>query len=72
MIEKNCAQLKAREENLEKHLERVRSENDKMRAEIVSITRSDFEKQAEYTEVREKLELQLKEVTKDFSSFKSY
>ncbi|XP_075255454.1 uncharacterized protein LOC142348134 isoform X2 [Convolutriloba macropyga] len=62
MIEKNCAQLKAREENLEKHLERVRSENDKMRAEIVSITRSDFEKQAEYTEVREKLELQLKEI----------
>ena len=56
-------QLSAREEALERQLERVRGDNEKKREEISATQRRDFERQAEYTVQREQLELQLKQVS---------
>ncbi|XP_063715714.1 trichohyalin-like [Symsagittifera roscoffensis] len=65
LIEKNCVQLSAREEALERQLERVRGDNEKKREEISATQRRDFERQAEYTVQREQLELQLKQIQED-------
>ena len=63
MIEKNCEELKAKEESLEERLEFLRRDNERLRVELIEVSRKDFEQQMAHTESKEKLELQIKEVT---------